>query len=146
MEPAQQTAGGVSQRLIRRQLDRPLSRFGGTLEFCVIAGNLRKPGSGTGPYQGTDACEFIACYGGINPEGTITSFYVDQDSTYHGYLRAAGGQVVRFDVSGATAGNFQGTLPLNISPEGEVTGWYVDSSGMYHGFVRILAPEERDDR
>jgi hypothetical protein len=104
------------------------------------------PGSGTGAYQGTDACEFMACYGGINAWGTIAGFYVDQNSTYHGYLRAAQGQVVTFDVSGATAGNFQGTLPLNINPEGEVTGWYVDPNGVYHGFVRIPEPEERDER
>jgi hypothetical protein len=100
------------------------------------------PGSGTGTYQGTDACEFIACYGGINPEGTISGFYVDENSTYHGYLRTADGHIVTFDVSGSTTGNFQGTLPLNINPEGEVAGWYVDPNGRYHGFLRLPTPKE----
>ncbi len=94
------------------------------------------PGSGTGTNQGTDASPFIFAFGGINPAGVITGFYVDQNSTYHGYLRDHG-KVVTFDVSGATTGNFQGTLPLNINPEGEVTGWYVDPNGQNHGFVRI---------
>ena len=88
----------------------------------------------------------MSAYGGINPAGTITGFYADQNSTYHGYLRTACGHIVTFDVSGATTGNFQGTLPLNINPEGEVTGWYVDPNGVYHGFVRIPEPEQRDER
>jgi hypothetical protein len=98
------------------------------------------PGSGTGTNQGTDASPFISAFGGINPAGTITGFYVDQNSTYHGYLRTAHGHIVTFDVAGATTGNFQGTLPLNINPEGEVTGWYVDPNGQNHGFVRIPYP------
>lgn len=95
------------------------------------------PGSGTGTNQGTDASPFIVESGGINPAGTITGFYVDQNSTYHGYLRDQHGKVITFDVSGATTGNFQGTLSTNINPEGEVTGWYVDPNGQNHGFVRI---------
>ncbi len=97
-------------------------------------------GSGTGTNQGTDASPFISAYGGINPAGTITGFYVDQNSTYRGYLRTAYGHIVTFDVAGATTGNFQGTLPLNINPEGEVTGWYIDVNGVNHGFLRPAEP------
>jgi hypothetical protein len=95
------------------------------------------PGAGTGTYQGTDAAPYMPAFGGINPAGTITGFYADANSVYHGYLRSPQGKFVTFDVRGAGTGNWQGTLPLNINPEGTVTGWYIDQNGVYHGFLRM---------
>lgn len=95
------------------------------------------PGSGTGACQGTDGACYIPAFGGINPAGTITGFYVDSNNVFHGFLRTAWGEYVTFDVRGAGSGAWQGTLPLNINPEGAVTGWYIDANGVYHGFLRV---------
>jgi hypothetical protein len=34
---------------------------------------------------------------GINPAGTITGFYVDTNTVYHGFLRARDGTITTFD-------------------------------------------------
>jgi hypothetical protein len=118
----------------------------------VFHGFLRSPdgtltpvdvrGAGTGTYQGTYAAEFMAAFGGISPAGTITGYYADKNSVYHGFLRTARGKITTFDVRGAGTGNWQGTLPLNITPDGATTGWYIDANNVYHGFLR-LADDER---
>jgi hypothetical protein len=95
------------------------------------------PGAGTGTYQGTYAAEFMPAFGGINPAGTITGFYADKNSVYHGFLRTARGKITTFDVPRAGSGNWQGTLSLNITPDGATTGWYIDVNGVYHGFLRM---------
>jgi len=95
------------------------------------------PGAGTGTYQGTYAAEFMYAFGGINPAGTITGYYADNNSVYHGFLRTARGKITTFDVPGAGTGNWQGTLSLNITPDGATTGWYIDANGVYHGFLRL---------
>jgi len=95
------------------------------------------PGAGTGTYQGTYAAEFMYAFGGINPAGTITGYYADKSNVYHGFLRTARGKITTFDVPGAGAGNWQGTLSLNITPDGATTGWYIDANGVYHGFLRL---------
>ena len=98
------------------------------------------PGAGTGTYQGTNACWFTVCWGGINPVGTITGFYVDQNYVYHGYVRTREGEFTTFDVPGAGKGAWQGTAPASINPEGAITGFYTDKDGVIHGFLR---PAER---
>jgi hypothetical protein len=113
----------------------------------VFHGFLRAPdgtmtpvdvaGSGTGTYQGTYAAEFMDAFGGINPAGTITGFYADDNSVYHSFLRTARGRITTFDVPGAGTGNWQGTLSVNITPDGATTGWYIDGNGVYHGFLRM---------
>jgi len=112
----------------------------------VFHGFLRSPegditpvelrGAGTGTYQGTYAAEFMPAFGGINPAGTITGFYADKNSVYHGFLRTAHGKITTFDAPEAGTGNWQGTLPLNITADGATTGWYIDANGVYHGFLR----------
>ncbi len=94
------------------------------------------PGAGTGAYQGTNACWFIPCWGGINPAGTITGFYVDNNNVYHGFLRTRGGEFVRFNAPGAGTGAWQGTQPMTINPEGAITGYYTDANNAVHGFLR----------
>jgi len=99
------------------------------------------PGSGTGPCQGTDGACYVPAFGGINPAGMITGFYVDSNNVFHGFLRTARGEYVTFDVHGAGSGPWQGTLPLNINSEGTVTGWFIDGNNVNHGFLRIATPE-----
>jgi hypothetical protein len=95
------------------------------------------PGAGTGTYQGTYAAEYMYAFGGINPAGTITGYYADKNSVYHGFLRTRDGEFVRFNAPGAGTGTWQGTLSLNITPDGATTGWYIDANGVYHGFLRM---------
>jgi len=95
------------------------------------------PGAGTGTYQGTNACWYIYCYGGITPDGTVTGFYADSNSVYHGFLRSPRGHFTKFDATGAGTGTWQGTLPAAINPEGAIAGSYIDSNGVYHGFLRL---------
>jgi hypothetical protein len=94
------------------------------------------PGAGTGAGQGTTACVFMACLGGSNPAGTVTSGYVDANNVVHGFLRTPRGKFTTFDAPGAGTGTYQGTEPTSINPEGAITGFYVDANGVYHGFLR----------
>lgn len=94
------------------------------------------PGAGTGTYQGTDASWFIPWYGGINPAGTITGYYVDPSNVYHGYLRTPHGKFTTFAAPGAGTGAWQGTQPMTINTEGAITGYYTDANNVVHGFVR----------
>jgi hypothetical protein len=99
------------------------------------------PGAGTGIFQGTNACWFIPCFGGINPAGTVTGFYVDSNDVYHGFLRTRAGKITTFDAPGAgtvgSPGGGQGTQPMTINPEGAITGHYTDANNAVHGFLRI---------
>jgi len=97
---------------------------------------VESPGAGTGTYQGTSACEFMACFGSINPAGTVTDAYADASNVVHGFLRTPDGKFTTFDAPGAGSGNYQGTQPTGINAEGAITGFYVDANGVYHGFVR----------
>jgi len=99
------------------------------------------PDAGTGTYQGTNACWFIVCFGGINPTGTITGFYVDSNNVYHGFLRTPRSEFFSFDAPGAGTGAWQGTQPSSINPEGAITGYYTGRNGVVHGFLR--GAEER---
>jgi Glycosyl hydrolases family 25 len=69
----------------------------------------------------------------INPSGTITGYYIDQNnSATHAFIRYPAGNVVSFDAPGAS------TEAVSINPAGTVTGFYTDSvnSAVIHGFVR----------
>ncbi len=62
---------------------------------------------------------------GINPEGDIVGFYVDEIGTSHGFL-LSDGQFTTIDVPGSLAG-VTGTLPTaarGISPSGNIVGSY----------------------
>ena len=99
------------------------------------------PGAGTGTYQGTNACWFIPAWGGINPAGTITGFYVDENYVYHGYVRTLEGKITTFDAPGAgSTAAWQGTQPMTINPEGAITGYYTDANNVVHGFLRPAMP------
>ena len=81
------------------------------------------PGAGTRSSQGTVPMS-------INPAGTITGYYVDAGSIFHGFVRDKDGIITPFDAGP----NF--TTPISINPSGEIAGYYFDVNFRGHGFVR----------
>lgn len=79
----------------------------------------------------------------INNRGAITGNYIDSNNVSHGFLRNPAGQLITFDVPGASsaAGTFDGTFPTSINNEGAITGNYIDSRDLIHGFLRSPAGE-----
>jgi hypothetical protein len=69
---------------------------------------------------------------GINANGAITGWYVDDSDANHGFVRDKHGAIVEFDVPGAGAGVFV----WSIAPNGAVTGYFWDANFVIHGFVR----------
>ncbi len=82
---------------------------------------------GTGILQGTIG-------GSINDAGDITGIYFDASVVAHGFVRAANGNITRFDAPGAGTGMLQGTGGSSINATGDIAGAYVDASGVFHGF------------
>jgi uncharacterized membrane protein len=70
----------------------------------------------------------------INSRGEITGFYYDTNGV-HGFLREEKGNIVTFDVPGATHYIPGGTVPSGINARGEITGQYF-AAGSIHGFLR----------
>jgi len=106
------------------------------------------PNAGTGTFQGTTACWPIVCFGGINPQGTVTAGFLDGNYVMHGFLRTREGKIVTFDAPGAgtTPGSssstwYQGTQPASINPEGAISGFYTDANNVVHGFIRLPNPD-----
>ena len=87
------------------------------------------PGAGTGPGQGTTPQ-------GINPEGTITGNYIDDNGVRHGFVRRTDGAISTFDAPGAGTAAGQGTFPLLDNPSAAITGYEIDGNGVSHGFIR----------
>jgi hypothetical protein len=85
------------------------------------------PGSGKGEGQGTEG-------GGIVNDGSIVGFYTDSAGISHGYLRASGGKLTKFD-----APDSQSTFPIGMNQGLAITGYYSDSNGILHGFLRSSA-------
>jgi len=73
---------------------------------------------------------------GINANGAITGWYVDDADVNHGFVRDKLGAIVEFDVPGAGTGPGQGPLVFGIAPNGAVTGFFLDPNNVVHGFVR----------
>jgi uncharacterized membrane protein len=69
---------------------------------------------------------------GINANGAITGWYVDDADVNHGFVRDKHGAIVEFDIPGAGAGVFV----FSIAPSGAVTGYFFDANNVVHGFVR----------
>ncbi|MGO8970530.1 MAG: hypothetical protein ACLQDQ_13285 [Myxococcaceae bacterium] len=93
-------------------------------------------GAGTEPFQGT-ATPFFAgnlytpIFAAINAFGVVTGTFGDADYVSHGFVRAPGGEITTFDVTGAAS---TGAYSINLG--GEIIGTYTDSAGAYHGFLR----------
>jgi hypothetical protein len=89
------------------------------------------------PDAGNVAGSFQGTYPfGINTNGTITGWYVDEANVSHGFVLDKHGAIVEFDVPGAGTGPGQGPNVYNIAPNGAVTGFYFDPANVVHGFVR----------
>src|SRR2546426_161960 len=73
---------------------------------------------------------------GINANGAITGWYVDDADVNHGFVRDKLGAIVEFDVPGAGTGPGQGPLVFGIAPHGAMTGFFLDPNNVVHGFVR----------
>ena len=69
---------------------------------------------------------------GINANGAITGWYVDDSDANHGFVRDKHGDIDEFDIPGAGAGVFV----WSIAPNGAVTGYFFDANNVVHGFVR----------
>ena len=72
---------------------------------------------------------------GINPQGAISGWYVDDSDVNHGFVRGTGGQFFTFDVPGAGTDPGQGPYVFGIAPNGASTGYSYDSDNVVHGFV-----------
>ncbi len=74
----------------------------------------------------------------LNAFGTITGYYVDANSVYHGFVRDPFGHSTTFDAPGAdmTPDSFNGTFPVSNNDLGAIAGYYEDANFVYHGFVR----------
>jgi hypothetical protein len=95
------------------------------------------PGAGTGPNQGT----FTASSDGLNSEGDLAGWFVDDANVYHSYVRFRDGTIITFNVSGSGTAAFQGNDPAGINDRGEIIGVYTDGNNVNHGFIR--SPEGR---
>ena len=90
--------------------------------------NFDAPDAGQGPYPlGTYPWSVNI----LNPSGVITGWYVDANSAYHGFVRAADGTITEFDAPGSDGF----TAAYGINPAGTITG-YACSSSVCYGFVR----------
>jgi hypothetical protein len=67
---------------------------------------------------------------GINANGAITGWYVDDSDANHGFVRDKHGAIVEFDIPGA------GVFVWSIAPSGAVSGYFWDANFVVHGFVR----------
>jgi hypothetical protein len=86
------------------------------------------PGAGTAAGQGTQA-------NGVNAEGTVTGFYLDAYSAFHGFLRTPDGRFTTFNAPGSGTGYYQGTGAWGITPSGAIAGDYVDVNCLEHGYI-----------
>ncbi len=91
------------------------------------------PHAGAGSGQGTFPQD-------NNPAGTITGYYIDSGTIFHGFLRSLDGTITSFDPpgSGTLKGSSQGTFPLSIDTAGEVVGQFQDENYLFHGFLRAV--------
>src|ERR1019366_123173 len=82
------------------------------------------PGAGTGASQGTISFS-------INTAGAVAGMYYDANYVYHGFVRAAKGEITAFKALGSGTGAHQGTVPISINTVGDITGTYYDASNAY---------------
>ena len=68
-------------------------------------------------------------------------YYLDGNTVFHGFLRAADGTITTFDASGAGTGAYQGTLGADINAAGTVAGYYYNAQAVSRG---LGLPEEKN--
>ncbi len=115
-------------------------------EYHIITFDV--PGAGTTP-SASGACVggfLTGCYGTTpmanNNAGEIVGISLTNEGVYYGFLRSPEGKVTKLSEPNAdtTAGNFNGTYPMNLNSWGAVTGMYQMTDEVFHGFIR-----ERND-
>jgi len=89
------------------------------------------PGLGTGGNAGNNEGTHPIS---INSRGEIAGYYADANTVYHGFVRAANGEITTFNAPDADA--VIGTYVSSMNSKGEITGWYFGTDQVYHGFVR----------
>jgi len=73
---------------------------------------------------------------GVDSEGTVVGFYVDQSKKSHGFLRSPQGELT-FPIDYVNKSvPVAGTVINKIDPQGEtLIGWWSDSASVLHGLV-----------
>ena len=77
----------------------------------------------------------------IDQNGDIAgTYYLNQNSQFHGFVYPSNGTITTFDVPGAGGSNndwfMVGTVAIGIDSAGDVAGAYTDTSTLRHGFLR----------
>jgi|CZKL01.1.fsa_nt_gi hypothetical protein len=90
------------------------------------------PDAGKAGGQGTFP-QFFSC---LDPDGTVTGFYVDRNNAYHSFVRHPEGRFTTFEAPNAAMDAGLGTISYSMNPAGETVGPYFDASGVAHGFLR----------
>jgi probable HAF family extracellular repeat protein len=67
---------------------------------------------------------------GINNNDTTVGFYIDQQGTNHGFLKADKADPVTVDLPGTTFNQL-----LGVNNKGQAAGYYQDAAGNQHGYV-----------
>src|SRR5271165_4023199 len=72
----------------------------------------------------------------INAASEITGYYLDENNSFHGFVRGRDGSVVTFDAPAAVCSpDLICTFPDAINSAGTIAGFY-NAAGTYHGFLR----------
>jgi hypothetical protein len=90
--------------------------------FCPFGRRWRVQGQGTFPF-------------GINSQGTITGYYVDNNGVSHGFLRTPTGTTSTIHAPNAGTSGGQGTVSYGMNQAGTLAGYYVDNNNVYHGVL-----------
>jgi hypothetical protein len=106
----------------------PQAREHGKLRITTIDAT----GAGTASGQGTQA-------NAVDPEGRVIGWYLDANSTFHGFLRTPNGKFITFEAPGAGSEYYQGTAGWGISQAGVIVGDWVDANCVDHGY--LLEPD-----
>jgi hypothetical protein len=91
--------------------------------------------NGSGPNPSGTASAGNLILNGVNASGEIAGIFTDDDSVFHGYLRATNGSITAINDPSAGTGAKQGTLSLAINASGMIAGAYLDSNSGLHGFL-----------
>jgi hypothetical protein len=110
--------------------------------YGVSSGFVRAP-NGTFKIFALPGAATVGGVASVNVAGDLAGAYSNphsdpsgKHSPYHGFLRSANGEIITFDVPGASIATGQGTYPLGIDNNGNIAGWYTDANLTTHGFVR----------
>jgi uncharacterized membrane protein len=103
--------------------------------FVVFQGFVRDRHGRFATFDVPPGPPFVWTYSqGINADGVVAGFDLDQNSVAHGFVRDGLGNLSTFDAPGA--GLLTGTLAFGINRAGVISGSTTDTNNRTHGFVR----------